>query len=560
MACAYWHPLQLFHCLPPSAQSNLLERSRNCEAGCYACDDNHETLGQNIGVNEHGTRWLRPSKSLESRDAWGRFHFMAAAEPWLLSQNAIYEMALCYEQPGRELWTKRLCDCHSWSHCPPGSHWWQEVRFTPIPTCSWATGALWNPTPATYPRCTGNAETHRTDPVRLSFSGDGLWFEGESLTPAFVRHWVPPAQAPASSETPGVGENYKRWSWCAGNMLVLCCGHVPVYQHLDCNAHGLFQYYLDLNYSNQMWHLWDYAEITGFDGTFRVRSDLLQDTGALAAKNAALQYLSEHMVELGLAQLENPRRTASPFENWNSELNRFSAIFDSGGDEDDEPGPVVHTFPNSYLRRGRQRVSAEYRVVRATIELEVIPYRIKSAGFPAGGDDSVWTPEQLRAVFPYSRGRAELHMGTTATMLDPFAGTVDGGGHSGSERSQRFPTVSPADDIVYVDADGRTVVPPARVLWMGNLGAFSDPVHEDVFNYEYQNLCGGFFAVGSASECCAIAHGLRELTVPAWPTDIDARPTDRSGLWSGSLQVKFPNFNLFCRPNTWEGVPCIGPI
>lgn len=562
MACAYWHPLQLHHCLPPSTTTAERERSRNCEVGCYACDDDHQTLSSNIGVSRRGTRWLRPSKTHESRDAWGRFHYMAANEPWLLSPNAMYEMALCYEQPGIERWNKPLCECHAWAHCVDGAPWYQEVRFVPIPTCSWATGSLWNPAPPTYPRCTGDADTHGTDPVMVSFGADGFWFQSDSLSPAFVRHWVPPAQHPAFA--PGertVGEWNKRWSWCTGNMFVLCAGHVPGYQHFDCNSHGLFNYYLDLQYSNQPWHLWDYARVIAFDGVFRTRTDLMQDAGVIAAKNAALDYLATNFAALGLEQLDNPRRTASPFENWNSQLNRFAATYDAGGDDEDEPGPVVYAFPNSYLRRGRQRVHVDYRLTRVTVELEVIPYRVKDAGVPTGGDDSIWTPQQLRAVYPFVRAKIECHMGTTATLLDPAEVEIGGGGHSGETRGQRFPTITPHDEIVHVDAEGRTVMPPTRVLWMGNIGAFSDPVQEDVFSYDYAARCtGAHFGVGNMDECCAIAHGMRELDIPAWPSDIDSRPTDRAGLWSGTLKVQFPNFNSLCRPNDLQGVPCIGPI
>lgn len=567
MACVYWHPLQLFHCLAPSTSTALLDRSRNCEVGCYPCEDSanfsapFSSLEDNIGVSNRGTRWLRPSKVQESRDAWGRFHFMSANEPWLLAPGAMYEMALCYEQYGRELWNKRLCDCHSYNHCAQGAPWHQPVLFTPIPTCAWAFGAGWTPSPATYPRCTSDSDTHGMSPIKVPFAGDGLWLESDSLSPAFVRHWIPPTQSPAGlPDDVHAGEYAARRSWCAGNMMVLCAGHVPGYQHPLCNANGLSEYYLDLNYSTQPWHLWDYARVMAFDGAFRVRSDLMQDAGVIAAKNAALAYVASNVVELGLEQLSNPRRTASPFENWNAELNRFSAIYDAGIEDDDPPGPVVHEFPNSFLRRGRQRVSAEYRITRATLELEVIPYRIRDVGLPENNGNDPATDEQLNATFPYVRAKLELHMGTTATMLDPFAGTVEGGGHSGSERSQRFPTVFPADDIVYVDASGRTVIPPTRVLWMGNLGAFSDPVHQDVYSHEWDDRCATGLAIGGLRPCCAIAHGLRELVVPGWPTDIDSRPTDRAGLWSGTLKVQFPNFNLFCRPSVGGGVPCIEAI
>lgn len=558
MPCAWWHSSQIYHCQRPvtNGDNDLLHRSTYCDVGCFPCDDyvGAGAMRRLIGASNQGRRWARPSLVSESRDAYGRYHFMNSAEPWMLSPGAAFELALVYVHPGAELFNQTVCNGAAYGYCLSGQG--NDVVNFPLSTCFWAPGAAWTPAPLVYPLCTSHQETYPPPSViHIVFAGDDPDFEGGGTPAAFVRTWHRgEGWQPQLNVLQTKGVHLR--SWCTANMNVLCCGQIPNYNDCVGNANtGSASYYMDLTASGNAWGIWDFARIIEFNGQFGDHATLDHDRAAIDAKNAALAFVGSDIAEgansvMDLEQLSSWRRFGGFEVNLNQYLNYFAAEWTAPEGQ----AIAVHSLPNSFLRKAGCAVTADYVITKARIELSLINYRERTFTH-ADMSSTDFPDEKVKRTLPIARINVVLEMGVRATLAEPCDAVIVGGGEAASP----FPSVE-GDRIVYVDALGRGLLLPARVNWRGNLGAFSDPPTADIYSHEYTAACGDGGNDTDLNECCALAHGLRDLFIPPWPSHPDSSLASPNYLWEGGMRIQFPNFNLHCLLANGQGSPCVAAI
>ncbi|KPL05338.1 hypothetical protein AMJ85_11945 [candidate division BRC1 bacterium SM23_51] len=105
--------------------------------------------------------------------------------------------------------------------------------------------------------------------------------------------------------------------------------------------------------------------------------------------------------------------------------------------------------------------------------------------------------------------------------------------------AERMPRILPVhkDKIVYKNSFGWELNPPTRVRWRGHLGFFSDPPTANTFDYDYYNELG---STTVECECCAMAHGLDSLSIPALESHPSAEAGNRKQIWAGDVKIRFP--------------------
>jgi hypothetical protein len=209
---------------------------------------------------------------------------------------------------------------------------------------------------------------------------------------------------------------------------------------------------------------------------------------------------------------------------------------------------VAAEFPNSYLLRSGCPVHAELIIVTAFIEMSLVPYKVDWSASPTDVDFE-------RQVWPYARVRITARCGVRATLPDgecvlvrPWLLETDpahavplsirnptpGDGLGCIAMPKVFPEV---DQIIYVDAEERTLIPPLHVEWWGYLGAFSDPPTEDVWVDAHSCWEGS----SMTAKCLRLADALSGMRVPGWPAFSDRRPEDPNQIYGGHLELNFRN-------------------
>jgi hypothetical protein len=275
----------------------------------------------------------------------------------------------------------------------------------------------------------------------------------------------------------------------------------------------------------------------------------LRDRAVIAAKNAVLAVLSDPGVVFpdgrALDQLDYAGLTLG--NNWLDYWSRGVGMPEGMSCED--PAMIVATtFPNSYLKNARCAVYAELVIVSAAIEMSLVPYKVDHS-------DSPTDTEFQRQIHPYARVRISAQCGVRATLpggecvlIRPWI-PKGSPGHSvplgivnpqpgAGEGCVAFPHVSPAvDEIIYVDAEGRALVPPLHTEWWGYLGAFSDPPTAD--RWVDADACWSGSSI--TAQCLRLADALSGMQVPGWPAFGDSLPDDPNQVYGGHVTLNFRN-------------------
>ncbi|KPL05363.1 hypothetical protein AMJ85_11920 [candidate division BRC1 bacterium SM23_51] len=385
-----------------------------------------------------------------------------------------------------------------------------------IPTCYVFSGFGWPPRPE-YRRemqCTGVRVGH--GPLLVSF--------------------IPGSVGQATSA---------RTSWCTSNLCALCHGHV---ESSNCDAPNK-------DYYNDWFSIWDYAEIAVDNAAFALPplNAPLDFQSAVLAKNAALAYVASHALPnpgggtLRFDQLDSVRRYSSPVANWNGNLDVWSRTWNVHIPADEmipwDSLPVITTFPGSRLLWSGHEIIAEYVLVGAEMHMSLVLHRedrYRPLSHEPHEDTDV-------ATLPLVRFEIELLTGVRARFMKPdsaYLSTPWKGADSKVELTienrygERMPRVLPVgmDKIVYKNWLGWELAPPTRVRWRGHLGFFSDPPTANAFDYDYYDQVPDTVNY----ECCAMAHGLDGLSIPALTSHPNADAGDRRRVWTGEVVIRFP--------------------
>jgi hypothetical protein len=96
-----------------------------------------------------------------------------------------------------------------------------------------------------------------------------------------------------------------------------------------------------------------------------------------------------------------------------------------------------------------------------------------------------------------------------------------------------FPEVSPAyEDIIFVDAQGRTSEPPVMVEWWGMRGSYSTP--------ETENIWGVRPSRGQPDLLCGhLRQALTGLAIPGWPYYDESKHSDPNQVYEGAMVLSY---------------------
>lgn len=528
---------QKYNCQDPDSEKH------GCSTGCQPCDDefNLDTL---IGVPQGG-RSLFPHPDLESRDASGRRLSMQSHVFTRLPMRWNGWLGACFRNEAGESTSPNVrpprttCSCaqhYSGSNAEDKDSRCGEyvgILVGEVETCNVYTGSGW---PHSVGQgtlvCTGGAGT-----VRFPLSPPlGAPPDNGPLT-VMLRSQRDSVRQLGSART--------SYSSCTHNHAVLCWGRIfyPLGIDAHCNPEPAPNPFVDppkmyfekflFGAERVAWRQWDFLRLKELTARF-ASTGIYADAAAIAAKNAALTWLASDIVRgtnpPGSASITQMHRIASvrwnhdPDSTFNPALDRFFTSWNTNNSLPFASLPVAGTFPNSYLRRSRFKVlNVEYVVKDASLELSLILYRSRKAS----GASASWTFDgRVDGVYPLIRARLTINMAVRASGLEAGA-KIDGTALSltPSDAQHPYPSVQPAgaDDILYVDAQGRFLVPPQEVLVDFDLGPFSDP--------KWKNAV----ISGSGHICNRIASGMRNMVVPAVKTN--QHHAEAATLWTGAIKI-----------------------
>ena len=522
--CVWFQADQKFACMSPDLDFG--GQQTGCEVGCFLCNVSDGALDI-VGVYSVGTRWVRPSVRLESRDAHGRRQPLISNVPRLMPRGLThYELAPCFTQrhlvPGEEHFNLSICDCPF--TFDPVDGWFPCLGLPPATLVPGKMCACWAFLGYGWPPRSGLFNVLCT----------GIFLGAEPVDLRFLSGRIGQAALVRTDE-------------CTSNLGVLCWGHT---ENSDCDLDPGEEYYNDRR------DVWNFCHS-------RIRARFVEHPDApdnfqagIAARNVVMEFL-ENDTDLGNAglmhfdQLNSARRSEED-QNRNSQLETWSRSWPTQGDPDPIPWddlPVVMEFPNSKLVNTQFPVLAKYVIIGASVEMSMVLHRISEFDglFPDRDGSEVENP-----TYPIIRIRIDVQMGMRVRFADGDPQFLDRTWRApddpertvlltiDSGYNQPFARVLPAnmDQITYIDPEGRTLAPPPLIRWDGHLGFFSNPQTTDRFHHGMWTTPGNPQVL--RNHCRAMAAGFDGLQIPALESHPDRDEGQRKRIGTGHMTITFP--------------------
>lgn len=543
--CPTYEVEQIYTCQPPEISPGWAGWV-GCDMGCRVCDDLPGQLLRKA-VRVHGKRWTLADVTKQGRDAHGRYHDMQAGRPHRVPLIIDVLRSPCWKNDGTECHGGvDVCDCHpgesgvvvpGTSRCEQGEGV-GELLLGTFPDCIAYSGY------EISANAGGTAGWMQCRLVHQHFNIETSLRAGRLFQSIFHRIGDSSHGTTAAGGGPGQYGNE-----CSATMMAECAGKV-VQSNCDQGYWWVGEDHPIYYHDGSCRQVFNFCLVSG--NTAHIRdNDLfpLRDRGVIAAKNAVLAVLSDPGVVFpdgrDLRQLDYAGATLG--NAWLDWWSRGVGMPEGMSCED--PAMIVATtFPNSYLKNSRCPVHAELIIIVAGIEMSLVPYKVDWSASPTA-------TEYERQVHPYARVRISAQCGVRATLpngecllVRPWIPKGDPGhsvalGIVNPEPGEglgcvALPKVSPAvDQIIYVDAEDRIVVPPLHVEWHGYLGAFSDPPTADRWVDAHSCLEGS----SMTAKCLRLADALSGLQIPGWPAFSDSKPDDPNQVYGGHLELDFRN-------------------
>lgn len=500
--CRWFENDQIYACMDPSGNFGDLWLL-GCEVGCRPCDTGNNDAGafaSSIGVSSFGLRHVRPRQGAESRNARGALERIHSNRPVRLPRGRTeFSLAPCWDNFGREFHQLDFCDC------PPPLCREEDDPLPPfyrlfvkIATCWWFRGVQWPPREM---QCTHTTYGH--DPMLV----------------------------PMESTNLGQGA-FARTEWCTSNLLVVCRGEVHPENVCISETPWGRPFYVENH------RLWDIAQILDISARFVDDPTApVAHRAVVAAKNKVMQYVEDDRQQGFDGLLHFDQMDAAPS---NSALDFWARGKNLLNDPGWESIPVIMELPGSHLVGSGHPIIAEYVMVNASFWMSLVSHVVKEQN-PLGplAERAAQYLPMIRMTLQFDMGVRVRFPGTGEHFLlrtwndppDNVLLSLD------NQADGAFPRVLPEnlDRIRYVDAQGRTFSPPARITWKGHMGFLSDPPTETTFDWDYDERPD--IANQPWAKCCSFARAMDGVVVQA----IESHPetSDTRRLWRGSVKLRF---------------------
>lgn len=510
--CDSYTESQRYTCLDPDLECCAPEGGLHacCEIGCCPCSDSNLLA---MRASPWGRRWMKPAPGETNRNALGEQSNLVSNEPLRVPHHVNFLRAPCYAHPAREFFGADVCDCHpppnpapdpDTERCEDGEEVGEILRGT-FPDCffwredNWISSGDW-----LFCR---TVENHGDVLVRLLPASPDII--------PFTSHLV---RGDHGGDPLSVGGTPP----CTANAFVLCTENQPI---SPCRLGGGPHVFYNAGPCRQ---IWNFVEIDlGAEAPERrpqVAGDsFFPDPGVLDLRNAVLDAVATETFP-GDPDADPPIQDVN-FEQLDDVQGRLSAWGRSylTGDIPCALMLAVADLPGSYQVYTHDPIVAELVVTAVTIKLHLVPYRMDMA--EPGAADAIFETHPYARLWIRAECRIRLTLPDGSCRLAPNA--------------QLGP-------IVYVDSQDRVIAEPPRVVdWWAMLGAFSDPVTE---NIEFHENDGCFGAGTTDGICRTLASDLSGLIIPAWPAMAGSFPSDPNKLYTGEVRLNFEHsgFDACC--------------
>lgn len=501
------------------------------DVGCGSCCRAFDLLSDNfqtstVGVSATGSRFLRPSPTFESRNAYGDYTWVASDVPVRLPLVSCHQLAMCWQMNfggvAAEFWDDSICSCKFFCPGDPGHGCWIP-RFNRIQTCQWYIG--YDSPPEMY--CTG---------IYLGDQPETIMFAAGSLgQAAFV----------------SLGDWEHQWGMSMGgavsNVLAMCRWKAPECEE-DCElyAGSLFPgEYVSPNHS-----IWNRVYVRQIAAEMYCDPESPDPDHARIAglKNRALAWLADDASQGfdGICHLDQMDGSLTAIDWWSREWSAASMA----------SMPVVATWPNCRLRWSGLPVIADWVVASASIEASIVLYRRRTLASCQATQSDLHKCRHLLNYRASIRLRVRMAMALRARFAtdgphqlirDWLPEDADGRVvdlQIENRQNERVPRVLPvlpvngraADHIVYVDGDGYEFadLPPLDAVWWGEQGPLCEGGWPNLFPDEWY-VAYNNWSIGG--ECCGVGKGFHDVRVASLESDPDADAGERQKLYSGFVRI-----------------------
>lgn len=514
-----WEDDQCWQCIDPDPiTEGAIGTDVGCGIGCRPCPDYPADLSSSQTVSARGgTRFLAPATDHQGRNARGLLSDLTESTMPIPSSIAFYK-APCFDNFGEECFSADSCQCQ---HCYPGV-------FPCIP------GPKVNVLPETN-RCGGGEAIGE---VLFGSRGDCYGFSGN--------HW--PLVADSSDMycrqtakadhglkrivlSPGTffGFTSHRDYQCTSNGMVACTAEVA---GSPCNSSYSQELSRGTHYdgsaTRQRWN------ICRVFTTARIKESLQHNaTQASQArvKSLVLAEVSRRINQVDFVEMNLWQRfidlRETPIDSW----------------------PIIEQY-TGVMRDTRCEVPCTLVLKRASFQLWLIAQR-EAATQQIQTDYRSWLQ-----VYPYARVliRAECILRVSGALSGtpehptlpchklaplgqegPTLVTLSQGSGATSDQGGHMPVVL-NDVLLLKDSNGVFADPPWITEWWGNLGHYSHPIIQDVWNSRSPDDCGNLRAA------------LRNVVIPGWPTGVDSTrqvtdqdilERDKNNIYGGGVRIVF---------------------
>ena len=539
------------------------EVGHGCGVGCEMCPD--PTTGLPMATDPDGDVWARNSPDRSSRSAYGDFRDVSHGKIVLVPVGAYYDAAPCNDQFGAACYNWVTCDC--WpppcSAVDPVTHKCSrgegigDVLQGKFPHCTTITATKWPP----EIHC---RTTRQEGPLPFAFQqstppGDPMFNLGvvtlngpcsPNLMTGCTAKTVRPEGACCE-----VGPDNVQTAYCCEDPplpLTDLCPEGSYYnrQNPDDRQDCFGEVRLQLPDDGVLPHL---RLPSGSSDATAARIDAIN----IALNNIMRKRFSggpgaANMVRFD--RLDNATFAQSGRDG-NDEIGLYERnwIFPSEGEceplppgQTDNDGSFIMKMDNSYLKQSRC-------AVRATLRLLSVSFRVHIyvLSFVTTEDSPFlysWKPSARVHIHARFSTPATLSSQDPCHLLRPWMAEsrrrdlemaiINGEGCSWTARVEgRNPGPPPlrivgADEIVFVDGQGRSFDPPETLDWWGYLGESSkvpwqetNPIERPGSNY--------------SDRCCAGREALGQMTLSGWPYTLETDGAEESdSVYAGGFSMR----------------------